>query len=287
MLTLLTDVDMTLRLYKTDVTAGLSQAQIDALDETDFAPATFPGYAAVSMTTSWTVTEGNPTTATRAAVSFTRSSTGTAELIHGYYVTRNSDDALMWFEQFDGPVSMEFASDQLNVTPTITLDDPGGNAVQTGTITAFGGTTPPTGWLLCQGQAVSRTTFAELFAVLGTAFGNGDGSTTFNVPDLRQRFPLGKATAGTGATLGGTGGTIDHTHGLDTSSSHAKIATKATVGNEFHMRRKTVTTYTATHGMTAANHQTDTNSQTVGAELGGTSGTGNPPFQAVNFIVKA
>ena len=82
----------------------------------------------------------------------------------------------------------------------------------TGAIVAYGGTDAPTGWLLCNGQAVSRTTYARLFAVIGTTYGAGDGSTTFNLPDLRQRFPLGKAASGTGSTLGATGGAIDHTH---------------------------------------------------------------------------
>ncbi len=75
----------------------------------------------------------------------------------------------------------------------------------------------PTGYLPCNGAAVSRTTYAGLFSVIGTAYGEGDGATTFNVPDLRQRFPLGKADSGTGSALGGTGGAIDHTH---TGPSH-------------------------------------------------------------------
>lgn len=60
-----------------------------------------------------------------------------------------------------------------------------------GSIIPFGGTTAPNGFLLCQGQAVSRTTYAELFAVIGTAFGTGDGSATFNLPDLRETVPVG------------------------------------------------------------------------------------------------
>ncbi len=61
----------------------------------------------------------------------------------------------------------------------------------TGMIVMFGSATPPTGFLLCNGQAVSRTTYADLFAVCSTSYGVGDGSTTFNVPDLQSRFPLG------------------------------------------------------------------------------------------------
>ena len=51
----------------------------------------------------------------------------------------------------------------------------------------MGGTTAPDGWLLCQGQAISRTTYAALFAVTGTEFGTGNGSSTFNIPDIRGR----------------------------------------------------------------------------------------------------
>lgn len=60
-----------------------------------------------------------------------------------------------------------------------------------GTIAAFGGDTAPEGYLLCDGAAVSRGTYADLFAAIGTAWGEGDGSTTFNLPDLRGRFLRG------------------------------------------------------------------------------------------------
>ena len=60
-----------------------------------------------------------------------------------------------------------------------------------GIIIAFGGSSAPNGWLLCQGQAVSRTEYKNLFDVIGTAFGNGDGSTTFNLPDLREATTKG------------------------------------------------------------------------------------------------
>ena len=63
-----------------------------------------------------------------------------------------------------------------------------------GTIVAFGNATAPTGFLACNDAAISRTTFARLFAAIGTSFGVGDGSGNFNVPDLRARVPLGKGT---------------------------------------------------------------------------------------------
>ncbi len=91
----------------------------------------------------------------------------------------------------------------------------------TGTIKMFGGTSAPTGFALCDGSAISRTTFATLFAVIGTTFGSGDGSTTFNVPDMGGRVPAGKEASATrltsaaggvdGATLGAVGGGETHT----------------------------------------------------------------------------
>lgn len=58
-----------------------------------------------------------------------------------------------------------------------------------GTVKAYGGSTAPDGWLFCDGSAISRTTYAELFAVIGTTYGSGDGTTTFNIPN--GKMPLG------------------------------------------------------------------------------------------------
>lgn len=69
-------------------------------------------------------------------------------------------------------------------------------AGMTGTVLPFAGSAAPTDWLLCYGQAVSRATYANLFAVIGTTYGAGDGSTTFNVPDLRGRVAAGKDNMG-------------------------------------------------------------------------------------------
>lgn len=85
------------------------------------------------------------------------------------------------------------------------------NANPTGTLIAFAGSSPPTGYLLCFGQAVSRTTYATLFSVIGTIYGTGDGSTTFNVPNLN-----GYALAGLD-NMGGTAAGI--LTGLDSLGS--------------------------------------------------------------------
>ena len=115
----------------------------------------------------------------------------------------------------------------------------------TGSILPYTGSTAPTSFLLCFGQAVSRTTYADLFAVTGTTYGVGDGSTTFNLPDLRGRVIAGLDNMGGTAagrltstvltasnTLGATGGTQTHT--LTTpeipSHQHTVPTTKSTVG---------------------------------------------------------
>ena len=75
-----------------------------------------------------------------------------------------------------------------------------------GAIIQYGGTTDPPGFFICDGRAISRTTYAILFGVIGTAYGAGDGSTTFNIPDLRGRVPVGLGTAAPVNTLGGSDG---------------------------------------------------------------------------------
>lgn len=103
--------------------------------------------------------------------------------------------------------------------------DPAIGGLPAGVVAPFAGATAPTGWLLCYGQAVSRTTYAALFAAIGTTYGAGDSSTTFNLPDLRGRVAAGKdnmggaaanrlTTAGAGidgATLGTAGGSQTNT----------------------------------------------------------------------------
>jgi microcystin-dependent protein len=71
------------------------------------------------------------------------------------------------------------------------------NGVPVGTLIDFAGATAPTGYLVCDGSSVSRTTYADLFAVIGTLYGAGDGSTTFGLPNLIDRVKQGASTAGT------------------------------------------------------------------------------------------
>jgi len=83
-----------------------------------------------------------------------------------------------------------------------------------GIIKQFAGTSAPRGHVMCDGLSYPKTdtTYAALYAVIGGTY--GETATHFSVPDLKGRFPLGKATTGTGSTLGGTGGALDHIHSV-------------------------------------------------------------------------
>ena len=95
----------------------------------------------------------------------------------------------------------------------------------TGAVLPYAGSSAPTGFLLCYGQAISRSTYADLFSAISTTYGTGDGSSTFNVPDLRGRVAAGQDDMGgssanrltdqtgglNGDTLGDTGGSETHT----------------------------------------------------------------------------
>ena len=157
--------------------------------------------------------------------------------------------------------------------------------VPTGGMMMWGTASAPTGYLLCNGAAVSRTTYSALFAVIGTAYGAGDGSTTFTLPDFRDRFPVG---AGTTYSANSTGGSKDaivvsHTHtatvtdpghvhligfqSIDAGSAYGSTASGNTAGSQ---------TQSAVTGITVSNSTT------------GSSGTNAnlPPYLGVYFIIK-
>lgn len=151
----------------------------------------------------------------------------------------------------NSPVDEDLWGDELNNnmdkidTALHTIATSGASGVPSGAISLYGGSTEPSGWLFCYGQAINRTTYSDLFTVIATTYGSGDGSTTFNLPDCRGRGLFGKdnmggssanriTTAGSaidGNTLGATGGSQTvilttnqmpaHTHSGTTDSNGA------------------------------------------------------------------
>lgn len=210
-----------------------------------------------------------------------------------------------------------FLSVAHNEDGTLATPETGSNFVPVGTIVCYAGSTAPLGWLVCDGSQVSRTTYIQLFTILGTLYGAGNGTTTFNLPDLQQRFPLGKSSSGTGSTLGDTGGLIDHIHGTtpattsedgehdhdgatstDGAHTHSSSVTAGATFLELVDRNLdgvTVTVAASIHGHADGTTSSDGNhSHSISADGGhthsvdiGDTDSANPPFQVVNFIILA
>jgi hypothetical protein len=149
------------------------------------------------------------------------------------------------------------------------------NLAMTGAISAFSHSSPGGGWLFCDGSAVSRTTYAALFAKIGTTFGAGNGSTTFNVPDLRGQFVRG-VDAGRGLdpsrVLGSSQSfamqSHSHTATASNAGTHDHTATALAAGS--HTHTTTVST-DGIHTHTASTGDAGAHTHTVS----GTSGTTN------------
>jgi microcystin-dependent protein len=137
-----------------------------------------------------------------------------------------------------------------------------------GAIMDFAGSAAPAGWLLCYGQAVSRVTYSSLFQVIGTTYGVGDGSTTFNVPDLRGRASFGKDNMG-GSTAGRISG----------SNSFSGATTLGTAGGDdraqSHSHAVNITDPGHFHGITQTAHSHGTTESAHGHGLNDTGHTHN------------
>ena len=167
---------------------------------------------------------------------------------------------------------------------------------QPGDIKMWAGTTTPAGWLSCWGQAVSRTTYAALFAVVGTTYGAGDGSTTFNLPNMIGRVPVGPTASYAPMNgLGKMGGEFDvtltsnqmpvHTH---VQNAHQHTHDQSGGGNLGYSGDGSTVAYGATFGNTRLNTgiMTATTTATNRNAGGGASHTNVQPFTTVNFLIK-
>lgn len=143
--------------------------------------------------------------------------------------------------------------------------------------------TAPSGWLFCAGQAVSRATYSALFALIGTTYGSGNGSTTFNLPDLRGRVPLGqddmggssanRVTAAAADSLGGNGGAETHTLSTTEMPNH----------NHGVYARSGTGSVWAVDTINTQNGALD--NYYSSAQGGGSPHNNMPPYLTINFII--
>jgi len=173
-----------------------------------------------------------------------------------------------------------------------------------GAIIMYGAATAPTGYLLCNGSNISRSTYADLFSAIGTTYGSGDGSLTFGIPNLQSRFPIGY-DGGSSYALAGTGGATTDTPTLSGTNAGTAITeaqmpshTHDSWGNTWPSGSWTGGTGTTQSSVTQTSGTLTTTStlRTLATGSGNThthtwSGTSTavdtvPPYLVVNYIIK-
>jgi microcystin-dependent protein len=155
--------------------------------------------------------------------------------------------------------------------------------VPIGSLTVYASTTAPDGWLLANGSAVSRSTYSGLFSILGTSYGSGDGSTTFNLPDIRGRTVVMASSTQVAlqglnrSTLGATGTTTSHTLNIAQIPSHDHG-----VGGTLVTRIAPLTGEAEGNG-SGGNNSSD---QSLSAQGGGEAHNILDPYIILNYIIK-
>jgi microcystin-dependent protein len=133
-------------------------------------------------------------------------------------------------------------------------------AAPPGAVMSYAGTSAPSGWLLCDGSAISRTGYANLFSAIGSTWGSGDGVNTFNIPDLRGMFLRG---TGTNGTIAGAVGPSVGVYGADTYLNHNHTATSTDSGHGHSYTAGGSSGFAYDPGFSAAN-SSNPNAQTTG-----------------------
>ncbi len=165
-----------------------------------------------------------------------------------------------------------------------------------GTILSFAGATSPTGYLVCDGSAVSRTTYATLYAVIGNAWGSGDGTTTFNLPDLRGRFLRGvdgsagndpDKTTRTAINAGGNTGNLVGSIQTDFYKNHSHLLNVSNSNNGFSPSTSNFIGWGATTNEGGGNIWSSSSNTSNSSSIQNSGGNETRPKNAnVNFIIK-
>ena len=181
-----------------------------------------------------------------------------------------------------------FATMAANVSSSGVLSGLNGGTI-TGEVKMWPTATAPTGYLLCDGSLVSRTTYADLFAVIGTTFGAGDGSTTFKLPAFQDKMPIGAGVSYSANTTGGSADAI--------VVSHTHTFTGTALPNHNHFIGNTGTGIGNAGGGNAAVNTAPQTFPTTSASAGTPSGTNSttgvsgtnanlPPYIGIHFIIR-
>ena len=260
--------------------------------------------ANIISTGSFTTTSGNITTSsgnitttngnfTTTSGNFTTSS-GNFTTTSGNFTTTSGN-----FTTTSGKIGIGVTNpnDKLEVSGNINLNSTTSNSNQfigfgispVGSITMYGGQTAPSGWHLCNGTALNRTTYSSLFNIIGTIYGAGNGSTTFLLPNMNGRFVVGVGTITDSSTqgnftatynLGGKDGTQKHilTENELPSHSHtfyAKRQSSPQAGSNSHDNPRTGTSGDGYNGQI-----------TTDATGGGQEHENRPPYITLNYIIR-
>lgn len=157
----------------------------------------------------------------------------------------------------------------------------------TGAVLGWSTASAPTGWLLCDGSAVNRTTYATLFALVGTTFGSGNGSTTFNLPDLRGRTIIGvDGAAGRVTSASTNGANADTLGGAGGAETHTLVTGEIPAHTHTYNQNAAVPLDNASND--GSYYHTNNNSTVSSGSTGGGGAHSNTqPWLALNYIIKA
>lgn len=177
------------------------------------------------------------------------------------------------------------AGGSLEILAIVTQGDPTATPLApVGSLTMFAGVNIPNGWLVCQGQTVSRSTYATLFSVIGVAFGAGDGSTTFALPDFRGRSPMG---VGTGSATGASAWALGSqpTSGAGGEESHTLTSAELTTHLHGYNAQSIDNSANGSNQPMTKDQTADRTPSTNNSGSGGAHNTTHP-VSVVNFIIK-